>query len=75
MINFIKLTNNADGHKGMPLYINAGLISTVYEIAAVDGGSLKTCIYGGPTGVIWEVEESPKEVMNLIQLSVQHGNI
>ena len=64
MIKFIKLTNNADAHKGNVIYINADHITAVYE-AAVETG-VKTFVFGGHTGVQWEVEESPKQVVDMI---------
>jgi hypothetical protein len=65
MTNFIRLTNNADAHKGNFIYINTDHITAVYE-AAVDGSGIKTFVFGGHTGVQWEVEESPKQIVNLI---------
>lgn len=73
MTKFVKLINNADVHKGNPLYINIDHITAVYDVAAHQGGSLKTFIFGGYTGVTWEVEESPKEVVNKIE-SLKHDS-
>jgi hypothetical protein len=64
--NFIKLTNAAEGLKGSPIWINMDQISSIYEIPSVEGGSLKTFIYGGPTGIAWEVEESPFQIFKSI---------
>ena len=65
MTKFIKLTNDADNHKGNTLYINAEHITAVYEAPGNSGG-IKTFIFGGFTGVQWEVEESPKKILDLI---------
>ena len=67
MANFIKLTNDTEAHKGNPLYINADHITAVYEAIPQQGGGFKTFVFGGHTGVQWEVEESPKEVINKIE--------
>jgi hypothetical protein len=63
--NFIKLTNNSDAHKGNPIYINADHITAIFD-AAVEGGNIKTFIFGGHTGVQWEVEQSPKQIVDMI---------
>lgn len=65
-MKFIKLTNAVDAHKGNPLYINPQHITAVFDAPATQGGSLKTFVFGGYTGVQWEVEESPKEILKLI---------
>jgi len=65
MIKFIKLTNDADAHKGNIIYINADHITAVYD-AQIENGSIKTFIFGGHTGVQWEVEESPKTILNMM---------
>lgn len=64
----IKFTNNLDGYKGDPLYLNRDWIAAVYE-KDTDGGSLRTIIWGGPTGQAWEVEESLNEVIKKIEAS------
>jgi hypothetical protein len=63
----IKLTNAVEAHKGNLIYINPYHISAVYEFAKTNGGSLTTVIYGGYTGINWEVEESLNEVLKLIK--------
>jgi hypothetical protein len=63
---FIKLTNVANNHKGMPIWLNIDHISSIYEFPSEEGGSLRTCVYGGQTGVIWEVEESPFQIFKSI---------
>jgi hypothetical protein len=65
MTKFIKLTNDTDVHKGNPIYINADHITAIYD-AAIEGGNIKTFVFGGHTGVQWEVEETPKQVLDLI---------
>jgi len=66
MAKFIKLTNDTEAHKGNPIYINVDHISAVYEAVPQSGSGFKTFVYGGYTGVQWEVEESPKEIINKI---------
>lgn len=64
---FIKLTNTSNGHQGDPIYINADHITAVFEQPR-DGGSLVTLVHsnmGQP--LTWEVEESAKQVMDLIE--------
>lgn len=60
---FAKFTNAAEDHRGNPIYINPNQVAAVYEFARQPGGSLVTMIYGGPTGVVWEVEESLTTVL------------
>lgn len=64
----IKLTNLAIEHNGNPLYINPDWIVAIFPFSTDDGGSLKTIVYGGPSGTSWEVEESPEEIKNLMRL-------
>jgi hypothetical protein len=61
----LKFTNASGPYTGNPLYISKEWIVTVFEHPR-DGGSLVTVIFGGPTGNSWEVEESLKEVINII---------
>ena len=64
---FIKLTNTANGHQGDSIYINIDHITAIYEFAR-DGGSLVTCIHSNMgTPITWEVEETAKQVMDLIE--------
>jgi hypothetical protein len=63
----IKLTNAAEAHLGNPIYINPEWIVAVFESPAQPGGSLKTIVYGGPTGTSWEVEQSPADIAKLIK--------
>ena len=65
-MKLIKFTNS--GHlKGMPLYINADHITALFETPSVDGGTLQTRLYGGPTGVEWIIEEGLSEALALIR--------
>ena len=64
----IKFMNVAEGHKGNPIYINPDHISAVYPMVFHDG-SLCTFIYGGLTGITWEVEEGLETVIKLINQS------
>jgi hypothetical protein len=63
----IKLTNAAQEHLGNTIYINKDWIVAVFEAPAMPGGSLKTIIYGGPTGITWEVAESPADVFKMVE--------
>lgn len=65
-MKLVCFTNAAANHKGNLIYINPETVSAVYEVAREAGGSLITIIYGGPTGVTWEVEESFKSVINAL---------
>ena len=65
----IKLTNLSIEHRGNPLYINSDWIVAVFPFSNDEGGSLRTVVYGGPTGTSWEVEESPEEIKQLIRAS------
>lgn len=65
MNNFIKLTNDSDAHKGNTIYINANHITAIFEAPSENGG-LKTFVFGGYTGVQWEIEESPKHIIDMI---------
>ena len=67
MAKFIRLTNDVEAHKGNPIYINIDHITAVYDAAPQQGGSLKTFVFGGYTGVQWEVEQSPKDVVKMIE--------
>jgi len=70
----VRFTNNADEHKGNLIYINIDHISAIYEAPSTPGGSLKTFIYGGYTGVQWEIEESPKKILELIYKQRENGD-
>jgi hypothetical protein len=65
MSKFVRLTNNIGQHKGNILYINIDYITSVYEETTPDG--VKTFVYGGPTGVVWDVEETTTEVIRKIE--------
>lgn len=61
----LKFTNAVGNYRGNPLYINSEWITSVYE-EPTDGGSLNTVIYGGPSGIPWNVEESLDEAIKII---------
>lgn len=65
-MKMIKLTNAAEAHLGNTIHINADWIVAIFEAPSQPGGSLKTIVYGGPTGTSWEVEQSPADVAKLI---------
>ena len=60
----IKLTNNFEKLRGMPVYINTDHIISVYELP-VEEGSLITAIFCNP-GREWYVEEGLSEVIKII---------
>lgn len=60
----LKFTNASGEYTGNPLYINKEWIVSVYEQPR-DGGSLITVIFGGPSGLSWEVSESLEEVKKI----------
>jgi len=65
---FIKLKNCSDGFQDEPLYVNAHHITAVYDHAKVKDGSLTTFVHSSMgTPITWEVEESAKQVMDLIE--------
>jgi hypothetical protein len=66
---FIKLTNNADGLKGSPLYINVDHITCTFENIKEAGGGMYTFVHSrvGNEAITWEVEESPSQIMKLIE--------
>ena len=66
MAKFIRLINDTEAHKGNPIYLNIDHITAVYDVA-MEGRGFKTFVFGGHTGVQWEVEQSPKEVINMIE--------
>jgi hypothetical protein len=61
----LKFNNAHDDHRGNVIYINEDHIVAVYEQAWAPGGSLRTQIVG-ITGIVWTVEESPKQVLHII---------
>jgi uncharacterized protein YlzI (FlbEa/FlbD family) len=61
----IKLMNMAEGHIGDPLFINPDHIITVFP-QVIDGGSIRTIIYGGTNQTTWVVEEGVEEVIKKI---------
>ena len=64
MNTLVKLTNNNEQLKGMPIYLNPNHIVSVYEMPT-DSGSLVTAVYG-IRGDTWFVEEGLSEVVNII---------
>jgi hypothetical protein len=60
----IKLTNNNEQLKGMPIYLMTEHIVSVFE-TPTDGGSLVTSVYG-IRGDTWFVEEGLKETIDII---------
>lgn len=66
-MRLIKFNNAAEAHLGNPIYINQDWIVAVFESPSQPGGSLKTIIYGGPTGITWEVAESPADVFKMVE--------
>jgi hypothetical protein len=60
----IKLTNNNEQLKGMPIYLMQENIMSVLEIPT-DSGSLTTCVYG-IRGDTWQVEEGLSEAVRII---------
>ena len=64
-MKMIRFTNASEGRKGDPIYINSEWVVSVFE-DHVQGGSLATVVFGGPSGTPWFVEESLSEAINLI---------
>ena len=60
----VKLTNNNEQLKGMPLYLMTEHILSIFEMPT-DGGSLVTSIYG-IRGDTWYVEEGLNEVVDIV---------
>ena len=64
----IRLTNASESHKDNPIYITVEHITCIFQEAKVPGGSLTTFVHsrvGEP--ITWETEESPSEIMKLIE--------
>jgi hypothetical protein len=64
----IKLTNASDSHRDIPIYITVEHITCIFQEAKQPGGNLTTFVHsriGEP--ISWEVEESPSEIMKLIE--------
>ena len=60
----VKLTNNFEGFRGLPLWINTDHVTSVFEIPT-DSGSLITAVFCSPSRE-WHVEEGLSEVIKLI---------
>jgi uncharacterized protein YlzI (FlbEa/FlbD family) len=66
----VKLTNTSTQFMGDPIYINSDHITCIYNQPNTEGGSLKTLVHsriGSGGNITWEVEESPSEIMKLIE--------
>ena len=64
----IKLSNASDIHRDNPIYINPDHISCIFQQAKQPGGSLTTFVHSHHgTSITWEVEESPSEIMKIIE--------
>ena len=64
----IKLINASESHKDNPIYINIDHITCIFQEAKQEGGSLTTFVHSRIGELItWEVEESPSEIMKLIE--------
>ena len=64
----IRLTNASESHKDNPIYITVEHITCIFQEAKISGGSLTTFVHsrvGEP--ITWETEESPSEIMKLIE--------
>lgn len=68
MTKFIKLTNIRADIRGSSLYFNPDHIICVYDMSTDDGE--KTFVYGGATAQTWEVEETAKQVVDMINGSI-----
>ena len=75
MTKFIRLTNTREDIKGTPLYFNTDHITCVYDLDTENGE--KTFVYGGNPAQSWEIEETAKQVMSLLQgtVSIWDGKI
>ena len=60
----IKLTNNNENLKGMPIYLMTEHIVSVFEVPT-EGGSLQTAVYG-IRGDTWYVEEGLAQAVKII---------
>jgi hypothetical protein len=65
MTKFIRLTNVREDIKGSVLYFNPDHITCVYDLDTENGE--KTFVYGGNPAQSWEIEETSKKVMDLIE--------
>jgi hypothetical protein len=61
----IRLTNTREDIKGTHLYFNPDHITCFYDMDGPEGE--KTFIYGGNPAQSWEVEETAKQILNLIE--------
>lgn len=72
-MKFIKLTNIRADIRGSYLYFNPDHITCVYDLNTEDGE--KTFIYGGNPSQTWEVEETARQINDLINGGKQINNI
>ena len=65
---YIKLTNANPAHKGLPLSIRQDLVLSVHNSTVVrDDGTVETVTFlNCPPHGTWEVTESPKQILALI---------
>ena len=71
MTKLIKLTNSRDDIKGTELFFNPDHITCVYNIQTESGE--KTLLYGGNPAQTWEIEETAKQINNIINGMIDHG--
>jgi hypothetical protein len=64
MSKFIKLTNTREDIKGTPIYFNIDHITCFYDMNGPQGE--KTFIYGGNPAQSWEIEETSRQVIQII---------
>ena len=62
---FLKLTNNIDGLKGDPIYINMDHVKSIYERQIPEGGFVTELF--SDTNLVWFVEESPALIYKMLQ--------
>ena len=68
VLMFIKLTNASDTHRDNPIYLNPDNITCIFQDAKTPGGSLTTFVHSRiGESITWEVEESPSEIMKIIE--------
>jgi hypothetical protein len=65
----IKLTNASEQHKDNLIFVNTDHITCIFQDAKFPGGSLTTFVHSRiGEAITWEVEESPSEIMKLIEV-------
>ena len=71
MSKLTKFTNASQSHNGDPLYINADIVASVFELIEPDSdGKLQnnTIIYG-VNNIDWRVKEPIDEVIHALKMS------